>query len=242
MNKVLEDFQLDDQWKKQPSRALEPIPEKAPLRSRSQNRSRSKSRSRSRSVDTEQVSSRSRSSRSKSKQSSKATLSQASFRDTEGGLWRKKKEVRVVLPSLRTRDLVIELSGDDQVIETVLIPTLNDAVKQVRKMGSTKIQRCRMYLAKLLEMCINIAANDASGEIVFSQDASGRREYAIFRYNLWLLSNACIELLQSLGVNVQKQYGDQHELFREVYPIYFANQPPVPKHAQLASKKKKWWN
>jgi hypothetical protein len=49
-----------------------------------------------------------------------------------------------------------------------------------------------------------------------------------------------MDLLQSLGINVQKQYGDQHELFQEVYPVYFENEPPTPKNVALAPKKK-WW-
>jgi hypothetical protein len=220
----------------QPSKrqsVLEPIPEETPQRrTRTKTKTKTRTKSKSKSIDSLDTT------RSKTKSASKkATLSQQSFTDIQGGLWRKKQESRIVLPSLRTRDLIIEMSGDDQVIETVLIPTLEDAVKRAKKMGSTIMTRCKLYLARLLEMCINIAYAASLGDISFDQDAAGQQ---MFLYKLWLLGNTCMDLLQSLGVNVQKQYGDQHELFQEVYPVYFENEPPTPKNVALAPKKK-WW-
>lgn len=173
----------------------------------------------------------------KSKSRSKsATLSQLHIQGQKQGLWRT-KQVNLQLPSVSSRKLLLWLAGSDEeldFIESVFLPLLNEAAAKVPDHLQGRYQR---YLDRLLDMCVRLAASDTWNNIAFDSD----EEKKVFRYNLWLLGSACIQLLDHLGVDVENEYGKQ-SVFKTVYPLYFAKAPiakDLPEHKKKSSKK--WW-
>jgi hypothetical protein len=158
------------------------------------------------------------------------------------GIWRK-KDVTVKLQSLKLRDLVTLLSGSDEEfdsIEQIFVPNLDEAVSKVLKMNNpTQIRQCQLYLIGILKMCVTLASKDMLKQIEYSDE----EERKVFRYNLWLLGNACVQLLDHLGASESLV---QLEGFAKVYyPVYFKTRPlarDLPAHKQAAApQKKKWW-
>lgn len=172
----------------------------------------------------------------RSKTKSRATLSQVQLKGETKG-WRKKEAVTIQLPSISSRKLAIWLAGSDEdldFIESTFIPLLNDAASKALKTENDRFQR---YLERLLDMCVRLASADMFNQIEFDSP----EERKVFRYNLWLLGSACLQLLDHLGVNHDRAYGSSSAL-KTVYPVYFAKPPmtkDLPEHKKQA--KKKWW-